>query len=198
VAVRFASSSRVKNDLPRYSNIWDGTTIYSPFTATGSYDALASYTVGAGGLSSVTFAGIPTGGQYSHLQIRGISRNTAGYGDVGMQVNGSTNISRRHLLYGTGSSALATSDTVNSFYIQPESSGLANSFGTFVTDILDYTSTSKNKTIRTLNGYDFNGSGLVLLISTLLETTSAIGSITITPSGGSFAQYSQFALYGIR
>jgi hypothetical protein len=164
--------------------------------STNSYESIATVTVGSGGSSSISFSSIPS--TYKHLQIRGISRNTAGFGDIGMQVNGSTNISRRHLLYGTGSSATATSDTVNSFYIQPESSGLASSFGVFITDILDYGSTSKNKTIKTLNGYDFNGSGLVLLISTLLETTSAIGSITITPSGGSFAQHSHFALYGIK
>jgi len=177
-------------------NIVAGTFSIGVPPVTSSYESIATVTVGSGGSSSISFSSIAS--TYKHLQIRGISRNTGGFGDVGMQVNGSTNISRRHLLYGTGSSALGTSDTVNSFYIQPESSGLASSFGTFVTDILDANSISKYKTIRTLNGYDFNGSGLVLLISTLLETTSAVGSITITPSGGSFAQYSQFALYGIK
>jgi len=42
----------------------------NPFTPTGSYDALASYTVPSGGASTITFAGIPTGGQYTHLQLR--------------------------------------------------------------------------------------------------------------------------------
>ena len=45
----------------------------------GAYDALATVTVGSGGVSSITFAGIPTG--YKHLQIRQIAKstNTGGY-----------------------------------------------------------------------------------------------------------------------
>ena len=39
------------------------------FSLVGNYDALATVTVPSGGLSSITFAGIPTTG-YSHLQIR--------------------------------------------------------------------------------------------------------------------------------
>ena len=49
---------------------------YSRFTPTGSYDALASYTVPSGGISSIEFAGLPTGGQYSHLQLRYIAMFT--------------------------------------------------------------------------------------------------------------------------
>jgi hypothetical protein len=40
-----------------------------PYTLTGNYDALGTVTVPSGGLSSVTFAGIPQTG-YSHLQVR--------------------------------------------------------------------------------------------------------------------------------
>jgi hypothetical protein len=64
-------------------------------------------------------------------------------------------------------------------------------------DILDYANTNKFKTTRTLEGYDANGSGNVSLTSGLWQSTSAINSITIT-AVGTFNQYSQFALYGVK
>ena len=66
-------------------------------------------------------------------------------------------------------------------------------------DILDYTNTNKNKTVRVLQGFDENGSGVVAFNSFLYSTnTNAITSLTLTSSGTSFAQYSSFALYGIK
>lgn len=195
MAIRFGVSSTVKNRLPRYSNFWDGTAVFSPFTATGSYDALASYTVPSGGVASITFAGLPTGGQYTHLQLRG-SYTNAGLTNLTMTLNGSVNSTYYHYLFGNGSSATAGATTNNIFTIQ--FGNASNILYGSVTDILDYASTTKNKTIRTLGGADFNGSGGVYLSSNLYSTTSAINSITITGQSHNFAQYSQFALYGIR
>lgn len=204
MAVRFASSSRVKNDLPRYSNFWDGTTVFSPFTATGSYDALAVYTVPSGGLSTITFAGIPTGGQYQHLQIRWLARSTVSGSEdsTALRFNGDSGSNYAfHFLFGNGSSANAsatTSDTRIYPWATPASSFLASSFGVNVIDILDYASTSKNKTTKALAGYDDNSTGgRIAFASGLWMNTSAINSITITNSAN-FAQHSQFALYGIR
>jgi hypothetical protein len=211
VAVRFASSSRVKNDLPRYSNFWDGTTIYSPFTATGSYDALASYTVPAGGVSSITFSGIPTGGQYAHLQIRGIAqtnRGTFGRDLVNLQLNNDTGANYSwHVLNGDGSSAGAGGSTsTNEIRTGATGTTTAGSgfFGAQVVDILDYANTSKFKTVRNLGGNDVNGTvggagGEVILTSGSWRNTNAVTSLTFYPAVGStFSQYTQFALYGIR
>jgi hypothetical protein len=201
VAVRFASSSRVKNDLPRYSNFWDGTTIFSPFIATGSYDALATYTVPAGGVSSITFAGIPTGGQYSHLQLRYIAMFSSGTAEFELAFNSDTTAGNyaRHFLFGDGSSAGAGaatgSNTRSILYTRNTSSTTP---GASVLDILDYASSIKNKTLRALNGQDYNGSGAVALISGLWINTSAINSITLQPTAGNISQYSQFSLYGVR
>ena len=73
----------------------------------------------------------------------------------------------------------------------------ANIFGTGIIDILDYADTSKYKTVRTLFGYDANGSGYIAFSSNLWQSTSAITSITMTPVNG-IAEYSSFALYGIK
>jgi hypothetical protein len=205
VAVRFASSSRVKNDLPRYSNFWDGTTVFTPFTVAGSYDALAVYTVGSGGISNIEFTGIPTGGQYTHLQIRGIVRSnrSAVEDQIRMQFNTDTGSNYAwHWLIGDGSSASAQNGTSTASPWAIESAGntaTASAYGAFVVDILDYASISKNKTVRGLSGYDGNGNGTVILGSNLWLNTSAINSIKLSPIfGSSINQYSQFALYGIR
>jgi hypothetical protein len=174
--------------------------------AGGDYESIQTVTVGAGGVASVTFSSIPS--SYSHLQIRGISRiNTGGgSGTVGLEMrfNSDTgsNYTSNHVLYGTGSSALAaasgTSMDVGSVVNFPQSAATANSFGVVVADILDYANTNKYKTVRGLGGYDGNDTnGIVTFRSFAWMNTSAITSITVGVTYN-FAQYSSFALYGIK
>jgi hypothetical protein len=97
----------------------------------GSYDALGTVTVGVGGLSSITFSGIPQNG-YSHF-------------------------------------------------------------------ILDYTNTSRNKTVRAIGGFDNNGTGAMYVYSGLATITSSIYSLTIADGGGTlFSEHSSFSLYGVK
>jgi len=203
VAVRFASSSRVKNDLPRYSNFWDGTTIYSPFTATGSYDALASYTVPSGGVSTITFAGLPTGGQYTHLQLRVSTITSVGGSIIRLRINGDSSANYvRHVFYGGGGSASAGSETgMTVGRIFGDAVGTSTTAPTgIVLDLLDYASVNKNKVWRLLSGSDQNGSGEIQFYSGMLvgSSASAVNSLQLTLNSGNFSQHSQFALYGIR
>jgi hypothetical protein len=172
----------------------------------GSFDALGTVTVPSGGLSSITFAGIPQTG-YSHLQVRAIARSTAAQNFYGprMRVGSSTIDSGSnyalHQLYGTGSAAAASAGVSNTeMYATtgPAANDTANSFGVIVVDILDYANTNKYKTARFLGGTDLNGSGYIHLNSGLWMNTSAISQIQFFPSGGNFAEYSQFALYGVK
>lgn len=196
MAVRFGVSSTVKNRLPRYSNFWDGAAVYSPFSPTGSYDALATYTVPSGGVSTITFAGIPN--TYTHLQIRGISKATATGTDSYITINSGTSSVYRHQLLGDGSSASASANSGNSYIIMTAGSSGANIFDASIIDFLDYASNTKNKVVRVLSGRDLNGSGLLSFGSALWTTTNPITDITLTPAGTSFAQYTQFALYGVK
>jgi hypothetical protein len=160
--------------------------------------------VGSGGQSSITFSSIPS--TYKHLQIRGIARSTAsgtGNQELLMRYNGSSsNYYRMHQMYGDGSAAfasVASGANDNIPFFMPTAGTTANSFGTAVIDILDYTNTNKNKTFRSLNGLDFNGSGFLIFRSGLWMDTSAISSISLTAdASGTIAQYSSFALYGIK
>lgn len=173
------------------------------FTLVGNYDALATVTVPSGGLSSVTFAGIPQTG-YSHLQVRGIYRYTTALDILAMQLNDDTSADySSHKVYGSGSSAIADGSApvsnMDLGYMVNSSTG----YGTAVIDLLDYTNTTKAKTVRALSGTDLNGSGYINLNSSAwYKNTSsvypAINSIKIYPTGGTFAEYSQFALYGVK
>lgn len=170
----------------------------------GAYDALATVIVPSGGLSSITFAGIPQTG-YAHLQIRAISktnRTSSVVDSIKVQFNldAGTNYAY-HELIGDGSSALSDSVATNAYSAIARTAGSANAnfFGTFVCDILDYSSSNKNKTVRTLSGVDLNGNGAVFFNSGLWRSTSTITSMLIAPeTGTSFNEYSQFALYGVK
>ena len=169
----------------------------------GAYDALATVTVGSGGVASVSFVGIPSG--YKHLQLRFLGRdNRASTLDtILMRFNSDTGSNYRiHYLAGDGSSASAGgfAGTGIEVYRITGSSATASIFGAGVVDILDYTSTTKNKTTRSLAGADLNGSGEVVFGSGLwYATPAAITSVTLTPTNGSlFSEYSSFALYGAK
>jgi len=174
-----------------------------------SYESIATYTAGVGGVSSITFSSIP--GTYKQLQIRGIAKGLNGTNNasLGIQVNGASgsNQSPFHQLYGDGSTASAVGGAASDGYTAsltgPISASNQTTFGAFVIDILDYQNTNKLKTIRSFAGADFNGSGFVSIRSTVnKDITAAITSLTIITynSGGAqgFAQYSSFALYGIK
>ena len=167
-----------------------------------TYDSIATVTVGSGGASEVNFTSIPS--TYTHLQIRGIFRGASGGLDLNQfRINADTGSNyATHLLQGNGSTVSASERTANTSCIngdnQPGSSSTANAFGSTVIDILDYANTNKYKTVRHLGGVDMNGSGVVNFGSGLWMSTSAITAFRIFTFGVDFAQYTQFALYGIK
>jgi len=170
------------------------------FAPSGAYDSIATTTVGSGGSSSITFSSIPS--TYTHLQIRMFATINAAAGpilrfnsDTGSNYNG-------HLLYGEGGSSFGaysygSGTSINlSWFGQGYNS--ATSFAGHVIDIFDYADTNKYKTVRSLQGIDRNGTGMLEFVSGLWRNTAAITSITIPAESSTFVQYSSFALYGIK
>lgn len=156
---------------------------------------IASQTVGSGGAASVTFSNIPQ--TFTHLQLRGTSSNSNSV-DINIRLNGvSTSIYSWHLLAGNG----ATASSANQVSVAQGYVGYADA-GTnpasYIVDILDYTNTNKNRVVRTMFGRDNNGSGNVIFSSSLLNSTSAVTSLTVFPGAGTFNQNSRFDLYGIQ
>jgi hypothetical protein len=189
--------------ITRYTDMLAGNTTWNPWEPQGAYDALSTVTVPSGGVASITFAGIPQG--YKHLQVRVMTRSTASGGEdfSSLRLNGDSGSSYYwHFLFGNGASANASNPGASSTFIYPyaipASGFLANSFGVQVIDILDYSSTSKNTTVRTVAGYDDNSTGgRIALTSGAWFNASAVNSLTFT-CGGNFAQHSQFTLYGVK
>jgi len=167
--------------------------------AGGSYESIATVTVGAGGSSSVSFTSIPS--TYQHLQIRAFTRtNSPTNGEnTKIYVNGSSASTNYawHAVRGDGSSAAASTQSNAYIVANVGTTNATSTFSAMVIDILDYSNTNKNKTIRNLYGFDSNGAGYVGLNSVLVPTTSAISQIDIFLDYN-FTQYSSFALYGIK
>ena len=184
-------------------NIIAGTLSTGVAPVTGSYESIATVSVGSGGSSSISFTSIPA--TFTHLQIRGITRGTRANINTnvyfGFNSDTTTGNYYGHGLYGTGSAAGALAkigSATNALIASIAATGAASSFSGFVIDVLDYANTNKYKTSRSLNGYEDNSAGQMWLQSGLWMSTSAITSIQITDPLGNFTQYSQFALYGIK
>ena len=169
--------------------------------STNSYESISTVTVGSGGVSSITFSSIPS--TYKHLEIRGIGQINTGTEYALLRFNSDSGANYSiHYLNGNGTSATAgagTSTNQAAMFYGMGMPSTANVFGVGVCSILDYADTNKYKTVRSLDGFDANGSGGVELCSSSWRSTSAITSISLTPnSSKTFTQYSQFALYGIK
>jgi len=166
----------------------------APPVSPTSYESIATVTVGVGGSASIEFTSIPS--TFKHLQVRVLAKFSAGDWTE-IKLNGDTGSNYTyHYLQGTGSAASAGGGGFNA-------SGLGVQFstewGSAVIDVLDYTDTNKLKTVRNFGGYDANGSGWIGLTSNLWNNTAAITSLKLQKSSaGTFAQYSSFALYGIK
>lgn len=164
-----------------------------------SFESIATYT-GTGGATETTFSSLPSG--FTHLQIR-YSLVSASTGQaIQMQFNGDTTTNYAyHAVYGNGTSALAASTGTtgdNRLILDDFVVGTSPTYPSVaVVDILDAFNTSKYKTIKSLNGADFNGSGAIGLNSGLWRSTAAITSIRIyTP--GAINSGSKIALYGVK
>jgi hypothetical protein len=159
-----------------------------------SYESIATTTVGSGGAASVAFSSIPS--TYKHLQVRILNKVVSGTPDLLMRFNNDSGLNYNfHILRGNG-----TSVTAERYIAASISNPVSDYFQASITDIFDYTSTSKTKTSRTLEGRENNTSGEVGMWSHLwFATPAAITSITFIPNTGTnIAQHSSFALYGIK
>jgi hypothetical protein len=181
-------------NLQKYNDFLAGNAAYNP----SSFESIATVTVGAGGASSISFSSIPA--TYQHLQIRYFGRNTTdNNAAVYMTTNGDTGSNYSwHQVFGSGSSAGTQAFASQTYMSVGQESSTSNVFDAHIVDLLDYANTNKNKTVRTLGGWEDNTQGRVFLRSGLWMNTAAISSITLTPSSSNFAQYSSFALYGIK
>jgi hypothetical protein len=172
----------------------------------GAYESIASFTAD-GTAATYTFTSIPA--TYKHLQIRSIGRHAAaisGSTTTFLRFNSDTSGSYDyHFLRGDGSAVQAYGYANNSsteiYNSLIYNSSTAGAYGAAIIDIHDYSSTTKNKTVKYFSGSDANtasSSFQVVIGSSLWRNTAAISGIQIYTGGANFVSGSTFALYGIK
>ena len=178
-------------------NIIAGTLSTGVAPVTNSYESIATITVGGTAQSTLDFTSIPS--TFKHLQLRGVLLTSAATNPT-YQFNSDTAANYTdHHLWGNGAAAFANflASSANVYFNYNPSTSYPSSF---VMDIFDYASTTKNKTTRIFAGSDTNGGTVeIALWSGLwMNSSTAISSIQLKGSGANFTQYSKVGLYGIR
>lgn len=154
-----------------------------------------------GNAVNTVFNNIPQ--TFTHLQLRIFARTAYASTDweTFIQLNSDAGANYTyHIFYGNGSSPSSAGFTGQNYARIgqiPGANATANIFGVAIVDILDYTNTNKNTTIRSLGGYDLNGSGMTGLWSSVWLNTAAVTSIGLGTANTNFATGSTAQLYGI-
>lgn len=173
-------------------------------TASGAYELIESQIL-TGTASNIAFVSIPQ--TYKHLQLRIVSKtNSAGNSDrVALRFNNDSGTSSysAHWIIGEGGSMVSqysgATENKADFGVTA-TSNTASSFGVSVVDILDYTSTSKFKTFRSLSGLtsSTSSSSTIRLVSGLYRNTSAVSRLDIVNYSVNYIAGCRFSLYGIK
>lgn len=167
--------------------------------AGGAFESIATATLSTT-TTDITLTSIPS--TYQHLQLRILTRASNASVDrvITLRVNSDSGSNyAQHYLDADGStvSASASASTTSMLFTKTAgNSATASVYGVAIVDFVDYASTSKYKTIKTLGGFDNNGAGNLILSSGLWQSTTAINSITVRNT--SFLSGSTIALYGIK
>lgn len=168
----------------------------------GSYELIQ--TVEFDGSEGLVFTNIPQ--TYQHLELRWRCRSdstSTGTTGVLLRPNNFTGSTyTRHSLYGQGSSVVSTGSTADSsMYIGTlvRDGNTANIFSAGVTSILDYTSTTKFKTVRSFAGVSGGTNDEEIgLYSGLYQETDAIEDLSFLSGSAAFLAGSSASLYGIK
>ena len=171
-----------------------------------AYFPIATTTL-ASATASVTFSSISSA--YTHLQVRIWGYNTSGSDrTLYLQLNSDSGSNyRNHYLSGNGAVTAVGSEgaattgilPLNANSSQTGFNGDVNKASTVIMDVLDYTNTNKYTTIRTLGGWDGNGSGRAYLSSGVWMNTAAITNLYFQlPYSTNFGTGTSFTLYGIK
>jgi hypothetical protein len=192
MGIRSLKTASISTGVKR-SKVWDQSAAIIP-PLTPDYESIATST---GGSSTITFSSIPS--TYKHLQLRVSGTLTSG--DAVIRLNNDTtngNYGFGHFLYGTGTDPVLADGLSPSSYPPFLDAGAGSCTVTQIIDILDYTaSADKYKTIRTLWGWDLNGSGRVGMNSVLWKDSSVVNRIDLTGRNYS-GTGTVIGLYGIK
>jgi hypothetical protein len=144
--------------------------------------------------SSVTFSSLGTYATagYKHLQIRAVFKTTRASSTSSFNVflNSDTTFAnyKGHGLYGNGSAVVSDAGLAIPYPSQQ--------VGAMVLDLLDFSSSTKNSTMRMLTGQGGGELNRIDLRSVLYNNTAAVTAIALSDSNYEFASGSRLSLYG--
>jgi hypothetical protein len=177
--------------------------------AVGAFDLLETSLISSN-TPSVTFSNLGNYSSYKHLHIRLVGRtNRADFQDrIAIRYNGRTGTTYvSHVLQSDGTNVTSAVATATQFIYTTGSNGFnlfaasetANWFGAALIDILDFSNSSKTKTLRMLSGAP-NGTQIksAIISSGFEATAEAITSITLLPQFGDWVSGTRISLYGIK
>ena len=172
--------------------------------AGGTDYELISTTVLGSSAASVTFSSLDTlAASYKHLQLRMTMRGQYASDPESyfwMRINGvTTNSYAAHYLQGNGSSVSsgALTNMAGMWFGWGTNNASTSKYGAAVVDILDFSQTTKNKTIRSLTG-EIGASNSIALHSGFFNSTAAVTSVTVYQPKANIESGSRFSLYGLR
>ena len=159
----------------------------------------STVTVGSGGAANISFTSIPA--TYTDLIVKFSGRtNYTGAANDGVTLafNGSTANFTTRFVFGDGASPSSSTSGSYTAGITGAANATASTFGSGEIYIPNYAgSTNKSVSVDTVNENNAT-SALALLGATLWSITSAITSITLTPTFGTlWNQHTSATLYGI-
>jgi len=168
-----------------------------------TYSKIATYTVGSGGLQSISFLNIPQ--TYTDLVLRFSGRNSRSNDNLqeftmGVNNNTSTQYVFKYLR-GSGSAAISNNYPAESGFHQlgqPGDTATASTFSNYEIYFPNYTS-SNYKSVS-IDGVTENNATAAYsyLQAGLITNTAPITSIYISAPSYLIMQYSTFHLYGIK
>lgn len=191
MGIRNLSTASISTGTKR-SKFWDQYAVVIP----PAFESIATFTVGAGGQSTINFTSIPT--TYKHLQLRtnyvcstspGTIRYRMGNGSLDTGTNYSTHTMSNQSVWVSAPDGDVAYPMLDSQVTYPWSA---------IYDFTDYANTNKYKTVRVFTGGDNNGGGVVGMSSSMWRSFSAITNISIYTQSGNFSEGSKFSLYGVK
>lgn len=165
-----------------------------------TYILIASNTVGSGGAATVEFTSIPS--TYTDLLVKASTRGdstAAAFTSIRLLPNGSSSNGSTRWIRGNGSAASSDLDTTGIYSGESDTAlATASTFANIEWYIPNYAG-SAYKSFSIDSVQENNATqAFAHLVAGLWSVTTAISSITLDLSAGSFVQYSTFYLYGIK
>lgn len=164
---------------------------------TGAFNLIQQLT--PSGVSSVTFSSIPSTYKSLHVRFNALASGTA---TPFITFNGDTATNYAcHSITGYNSSLIVSAGLASSTSIQRAWAymGMSSTYPNVMTlDVVDYSSTSKNKTIKNFYGVSTGAaSAEVGIASGVWLSTAAVNSLTISLGAFTYLSGSTISLYGV-